>query len=395
MKLKKLLTVLLLVFCVSMLSACCMRHEWKEATCTEPKTCQNCEKTEGDAAGHVWQDATCNEAKTCSICGEKEGNALGHKWSDWEIIEGTSLSENGNKVRRCNACGEENHQELSARDVFDAAGLTSNQQEVYTNEKRRFCEILAPREYIELVKTAENLSATPYFAIGKNAFLAAQDITSYNTDEDYFVIMDMSGNILKKYDNYIAISLSNPKSIGKYTFIVTQFDPDKYDIVDENGKVVNQLKNLAFSNSFYKIIEVSALGNDYFLFSETLEENGTEQNVLYIMKPDGQYCRVQLPAKHIAEEIVVDLEKIEYGKLCDNLFYLHFENALGTWAWYTNTSGHVVIDLSSKTTNYHITKLGDFSEGVATIEFKGADNKNYVGTIDTQGNFVEEPMLKS
>ena len=40
---------LLLVFC---LSSCACQHEWKEATCTEPKTCTKCGETEGEALGH-------------------------------------------------------------------------------------------------------------------------------------------------------------------------------------------------------------------------------------------------------------------------------------------------------------------------------------------------------
>ena len=39
---------LLLVFC---LSSCACQHEWKEATCTEPKTCTKCGETEGEALG--------------------------------------------------------------------------------------------------------------------------------------------------------------------------------------------------------------------------------------------------------------------------------------------------------------------------------------------------------
>lgn len=56
----------LLVFC--MLAGCECKHEWAEATCTEPKTCAKCGETEGEALGHTWIDATCTEPKTCSVC---------------------------------------------------------------------------------------------------------------------------------------------------------------------------------------------------------------------------------------------------------------------------------------------------------------------------------------
>ncbi|MCM1224201.1 MAG: hypothetical protein NC548_58090 [Lachnospiraceae bacterium] len=48
-------------------------HEWAEATCTAPKTCNKCEATEGAALGHTWVDATFSEPKTCSVCGATEG----------------------------------------------------------------------------------------------------------------------------------------------------------------------------------------------------------------------------------------------------------------------------------------------------------------------------------
>lgn len=94
-------------------------HDLKDATCTEPKSCKNCDYTEGEAlghdeedlaaveetcttdglkagekckrcgtvtvaqetipAGHKWVDATCTAPKTCSRCNTTEGEALGHE----------------------------------------------------------------------------------------------------------------------------------------------------------------------------------------------------------------------------------------------------------------------------------------------------------------------------
>lgn len=78
------------------ISACCISHDWKEATCTEPKTCTKCNKTEGEALGHDWAEATCTEPKTCSICGETEGKAIGH------IAQEASCTEDA----ICSVCGE-------------------------------------------------------------------------------------------------------------------------------------------------------------------------------------------------------------------------------------------------------------------------------------------------
>ena len=57
-------------------------HDWKAATCTDPKTCDRCHITEGEALGHDWKDATCTDPKTCNRCHTTDGDALGHDWAD-------------------------------------------------------------------------------------------------------------------------------------------------------------------------------------------------------------------------------------------------------------------------------------------------------------------------
>lgn len=56
-------------------------HNFRAATCTEPRTC-SCGATEGSANGHRWQDATCSEPKTCTICRITSGAAIEHNYSD-------------------------------------------------------------------------------------------------------------------------------------------------------------------------------------------------------------------------------------------------------------------------------------------------------------------------
>ena len=78
-----LLGVLVLLIALSaLLAGCGCKHVWKEATCDTPKTCTECNATEGEAAGHKWQDATCETAKVCSVCNKTDGKALGHDWKD-------------------------------------------------------------------------------------------------------------------------------------------------------------------------------------------------------------------------------------------------------------------------------------------------------------------------
>lgn len=70
-------------------------HSWSAATCVDPKICENCGATEGEAKGHVWVEATCTEPNTCSVCGETDGEPLGHAW-----VDATELA-----PKTCSACG--------------------------------------------------------------------------------------------------------------------------------------------------------------------------------------------------------------------------------------------------------------------------------------------------
>lgn len=91
----KMMTVVLLLIAMMLFAGCVCKHEWKDATCTEPKTCTKCGETEGEPLGHSWIDATCTEPKTCSVCGETEGNAAGHEWTEATV----------DKPKTCTKCG--------------------------------------------------------------------------------------------------------------------------------------------------------------------------------------------------------------------------------------------------------------------------------------------------
>jgi hypothetical protein len=96
MKKGTILTLFMTILLCSGLTGCGHTHEWKDATCTEPKTCTECGKTEGSPLGHTWTVATCTAPKTCTVCGETEGTALAHTW-----VEATCTT-----PKTCTVCGE-------------------------------------------------------------------------------------------------------------------------------------------------------------------------------------------------------------------------------------------------------------------------------------------------
>lgn len=93
---KKILMSVTIMIVLVLLPGCCVRHEWQEATCINPKTCEKCGKTEGTTLNHKWKEATCDMPQVCSVCGKTKGEALGHVWTD----------ANYQKPYTCKVCGE-------------------------------------------------------------------------------------------------------------------------------------------------------------------------------------------------------------------------------------------------------------------------------------------------
>ena len=105
-----------LIFSVAMLAVlltgCACQHEWADANCLAPKTCNLCQETEGEALGHNWAEATCAAPKTCTACGETEGETLPHIWED----------SNYQEPKTCSECGATEGEPLPAD--FEVHGLT-------------------------------------------------------------------------------------------------------------------------------------------------------------------------------------------------------------------------------------------------------------------------------
>lgn len=108
---KKAVAIILVVLMLVSSTACCFKHEWEDATCTEPRTCEKCGKTEGEELGHEWEDATCILPKTCSVCGATKGDALGHTW-----IEATCT-----EPKTCSVCKATEGEPLGHDGVWETA----------------------------------------------------------------------------------------------------------------------------------------------------------------------------------------------------------------------------------------------------------------------------------
>lgn len=97
---KGIIGIFLLVgFIIGGIQSCTHEHEWIEATCTEPRTCSSCNKTDGDPLGHDWLDATCTSPQTCRRCNITQGYRASHTWIPATCTDPES----------CSVCGKKQH----------------------------------------------------------------------------------------------------------------------------------------------------------------------------------------------------------------------------------------------------------------------------------------------
>lgn len=148
-------------------------HQWDEATCVNPVTCELCGQTKGKALGHKWKPATCTLPKRCGRCGEKKGHALGHDYraatctgpetcercyeprgvalghdvKDWNVSKEATCTEQGTKEGICSRCGAKVSEAISKKEhtpgdweITKDVTITSSGY-VLPGEKERKCTV--------------------------------------------------------------------------------------------------------------------------------------------------------------------------------------------------------------------------------------------------------------
>lgn len=128
-KMKRITSIILAVFASMTLFACgrskCLHSEadWLiviEPTCTttglKVLSCEKCgEKTEIiPATGHSWQNATCTTPKTCNNCNLTEGSALGHSYTS-KVTKEATCTQQGIEVFTCAICNDSYTQDIEAK----------------------------------------------------------------------------------------------------------------------------------------------------------------------------------------------------------------------------------------------------------------------------------------
>ena len=100
-------------------------HKYQEATCTSPKTCSVCEKTEGEALGHKYTN-DCDT--TCNVCNATR-EVSDHNWNEGEETTAPTCTATGVKTYTCTLCGETKTEEIAAAGHTPAEAVEENRVE--------------------------------------------------------------------------------------------------------------------------------------------------------------------------------------------------------------------------------------------------------------------------
>lgn len=269
-------------------------------------------------------------------------------------------------------------------DPFANSTITENSKSAYDLS---FNGYYTPKEYVDLISNLITLtneeSIEPVYAINDNLLFVKRTIDTYDKFEESIAIVDINGNFITDWNtNWKDYDIQFRTKCGDYFFIITKGHIYNYfdcDVVNQQGKVI---ANVYCKENRYD------LGEGYVFFS-------LGADLGHIMNSKGEVIELQYKSviPSYGEKAAGALEDgDEIGKISEGLFYGFSKGNINTVAYYYNTKGEVVIDLSTQAVNYEVTKLSDFSNGQARIEFIGANGKNYYVNIDKTGTFIGDPI---
>lgn len=371
------------ILILTMLAGCACQHEWKEATCTTPKTCTRCGTTEGIVAEHIYKDATCTAPKTCEVCSTTIGEALGHSFTEatcttpkictvCKEITGNALGHNFTKAtyaapKTCVKCGYTAGTALKLSDSCDRVLATGtdhdgNVFELVANEKEDYSGTTVQIGVIKNNEWTIPLTTESPF-IGEDGLLYQSynfsDATGSIYDE-YYAVFHYIGNGCFYYEN--RIWNGNNGSAYKWEegmhIPVVQITETEW-IIDNDGKVI-----------------LKAYGENYQILDTTTMQISTMN-----LKYDGydfDYC-----APH-SEGLFACMNN--YSDVKTNGFY--------------DLNGNKVIDLSCYIMAYDSydhwgngTYMGPlqklvFENGECTFKIKNDQGTEYYITIDKTGAVI-------
>lgn len=291
------------------------------------------------------------------------------------------------------SCGNDNYDAILTEedpvDILAEVGLSLEYDDAKNMVDRHtyFAEIFTFEEYCDLIAklhtaTGEQ-SLVVLYPINEEVFFVQKTVSTYNEDEAYFAIMNVNAELTVEWNSewsyiYITDSVYNEFCVVPCGYSSYNGAVELCDVINMNGRRVATIEGNG---------DCFELGNGYILCAGPGVAGGAT-----IVHTSGESHEVEGFGIGITGPNIVE-EDAWIGKLSEGLWGTIVDRGnRGIYARYYNTNGEMVIDLRENLTNFAVTKLGEFTEGQAKIEFTGANHKNYYAYIDKTGAFVDEPI---
>ena len=256
-----------------------------------------------------------------------------------------------------------------------------------------FINYLSANEYVRLCSKLSKLNAIPTQPINEHLSIAFQDNSTYNTVSETYLLVSNSGELIHKFkENYRAPEFMQ---IDNFLFIDDFSEEHNWStkaIYSLDGVYLSYIK--VYDQGYFT--DFLNLGSGYHIIAlgDSFEKYGSTENTslsgkstdFWLLNPEGKCYEMSIPYGYSS------IHSSDFGKLSDGLFSYTYRYDSETYAFYYNKQGKIVIDLSEDKVNFSVTELGEFNKGIATIKIVGADGKNYKGSIDKTGAFVNEPI---
>ena len=310
-----------------------LKHKYKAATCTKPKTCKYCEKTSGKKLGHKYTNscdtvcnrcnakrtithkykaATCTEPQTCSVCGKTSGENLGHKYTNTcdttcnrcdevRTITHKYKAATCTQPKTCSVCGKTSGEKLGHNYTNDCDTTCNRCDEVRTiTHKYKAATCTQPKTCSVCKKTSgKALGHNLEDNVCTNCKAKAIDIISELTTYDLAPSIKEAASLMKTTE---LSDISNADYVEDTT-LTTKAIKSLRKVTDERITDIRKTSNLTVPSNA-KVYYISNNGNDkndgltpktaWATLSKASSVKGSSRTKTYVLFERGGLWRGQI-----------------------------------------------------------------------------------------------------
>ena len=258
------------------------QHEVTAPTCTKggytTHTCDRCghsyQDTKVNALGHDWVDATCTAPKTCATCGKTQGKPAAHKYN-------SGVQANGKITYTCTVCGH-TYQEDASSVTFTVPGTLTGT--VYGSQDYSWT---ATEEGFLQIDNVANLTGA-YITVSINGEIAQSTADGYAVQIGDKVIITVTTYSEIEINIPVAISNGNSGSQGGES-------PMEFDVSWAAGSWGGYEGNWTapYAGTFSFIIDASNIAYENLYFAVVTADGWGTWYVLnedFFLNADGKYA---------------------------------------------------------------------------------------------------------